>query len=763
MLNVALLKTRFHNLSMALALQPRNLILGILAVVLLFVGVLWVTARVTEASALSQLLNHGNRDLRLYIANIRRELDRYEYLPKLLANDSRVKALVAAPSTVDQRHALDRYLAFVAKTSGAADVYLMNQSGLTLASSNWNKQDSFVGDNYSFRPYYQQAIQGKLGHYYALGLSSGQRGYYFAYPVRDDQGHIRGALAVKVTLAALEHEQGNAHYQFLVTDPHGVIFLSTRPAWRYHPMLPLAPEERHAIETGRRYLQHPLTPLPGASVQPFNGEASLYSVREQGKTVTYLRRGMTMPDASWRVYILLNVAQVHQEVVRALVLAALILGALVLVVLILRQRRARLDERMRYEHAAMEAAATSEARVRAIIDNTQAGLVTLDREGRIASFNPTAEALFGRDARMVNNMRLTDLLAQNSREAFNQRLQPDADNDGAPPLELSGQRRDGSLFPLEVSVNAMPASNGMRFIVTLHDITERKEQEAALQAAYDHLEQRVVERTSDLMDSNRRLVREIEEHRRTGKELSQARDELIQAAKLAAIGQLSAGINHELNQPLTAIRFYAGNARTFLDKSRTEEVRENLGHIDGLADRMARIITQLKLFARKSSGAPVPVSMNAVIEGALTLLAPRLNREEVAVIRHIPDQDIYCLGDMVRLEQVLVNLLNNAMQAMEEQDSPQLEISVRLREGRVEAAVRDNGPGIARADLSQIFDPFFTTKEVGEGLGLGLSISLRIVEELGGTMRAENHPDGGAVFTVSLKEAPAQENNADHG
>ena len=736
----------------ALSLRRRTIVTALFALAILLSGVLWVTARVTEASSLEQLLNRGNQDLRLYIANIRRELDRYEYLPKLLVADYRVKALLSKPWNVQDRVDLNRYLAFVAKSSGASDIYLMDAKGVTLAASNWNQSDSFIGDNYSFRPYFQQAIEGRLGHYFALGMSSGQRGYYFAYPVRDN-GKILGAIAVKVSLASLEKERGGAHYEFVVTDPDGVIFLSTRPEWRYRTLSPLTADVRHRIEVSRRYLQYPLNPLPIVQSVPFSNDAKLLTLNDRGSRITYLLRGLSMPQANWRVYILLNVAPVAADVFHAEVLAAFVVGVLVLGSLILLQRRARLDERVRYEHAAMQAAEASESRIRAIIDSTRAGLVTLDGKGAIESFNPTAEILFGRPAHTVTGHSLAGLLSSASFERFTLMLH-DAGQYPHPPLEeLTGQRQDGKTFPLETSVNRMPSTEGMHYIVTLHDITERKEHEAALQQAYDQLEHRVAERTSDLVDTNRRLTREIEEHRRTEAELRQTRNELIQAAKLAAIGQLSAGINHELNQPLTAIRFYAGNAKAFLEKARLQDVHDNLIHIDGLTERMGRIITQLKLFARKSSGTPVPVSMTAVVDGALTLLAPRLQRDGVVVDRHLPDGDQLCMGDMVRLEQVLVNLLSNALQAMEGQESPHLEIDIRRIGNRIRTAVRDRGPGIADDDLAQIFDPFFTTKEAGEGLGLGLSISMRIIEELGGTMHANNHEEGGAVFIIELPAA----------
>ncbi len=747
-----------------LSQRQRTLLTGALVLILFSVGVLWVTARVTEASSLAALLNRGDQDLQLYIANIRRELDRYEYLPKVLVDDYRVSRTLHNPEDKDARATLNTYLKFVARSSGASDIYLMDTAGITLAASNWDQPDSFIGDDYSFRPYFKQAIKGQPGDYFALGMSSGQRGYYFAYPVREHEKVI-GVMVVKVPLASLEEERGGGHYEFLVTDPDGVIFLATEPRWRYHTLTPLAEDQRKRIEAGRRYLDFPLVPLPATHVAPFAGNAQLMTLTIDGRGVTYLLRGVEMPQAGWTVYILLNIAPVATDVTHAVLLAAFSLGVLVLLSLILLQRRARLDERVRYEHAAMEAAEASEARIRATIASTRAGLVTLDARGHIESFNPTAESLFERLSTQVTGLTLGDLLTPESASVFSAMVRaashPHAQPHPQPLVELTGRRDGGETFPLEAAINRMTSLEAMHFIVTLHDISERKEQEAALQQAHDQLERRVAERTGDLLDTNRRLTHEIEEHRRTEAELRHTRNELIQTAKLAAIGELAAGINHELNQPLTAIRFYAGNAKTFMHKSQVHKVEENLDHIDGLTEHMGRIISQLKLFARKSSGKPVPVSMNAVIDGALTLLEPRLQRQQVAVIRHLPVQEVLCLGDMVRLEQVLVNLIGNALQAMESVPDAALYLEVTTAEGLVMTAIRDRGPGIPEDQLAQIFDPFFTTKEIGEGLGLGLSISLRIIEELGGTLRAHNHPEGGAVLTLELATAPAHEAHND--
>ncbi len=739
---------------------PRSVVVPVViaAVALLCGGVLWGTAHYARRSALARLRSRGNHDLQLYLANIRRELDRYRYLPRLLAADRRVRNLMQHPDNPRDQAVLDHYLHFVAQDSGASVIYVMAHNGLTRASSNWNQPDSFVGHNYSFRPYFRQAMKGHLGQYYALGTESGRRGYYFAYPV-DSAGSAVGAVVVKVPLASLEATQGGSHVQFLVTGPHGIIFLSTNPAWRYHALHALKPAVRRRIRSSRRYAGRALPSMPVASRKALGAESALLRIREHGHSVSYLANNVTMPGIGWTVYILSNTASVSPYVTHTVLLAGFMLGALILAVFLILQRRARLAERIRLEHAARESAAAGEARVRAIIDNARAGLVTLDGRGRIEFFNPTAQALLGISAEQATGREFSALLEADAGERFRALLTRSArDAESPPTLELSLTRSstEGRL-PLEAAVNTMLLPDGWRAIVTLHDLTERKQHEAALQRTHEELEHRVAERTGDLLETNRRLVREIAEHRRTEDELRRTRDELVQAAKLAAIGQLAAGINHELNQPLTAIRFYADNAKAFLERSRLDSVGDNLEQIAGLTDRMGRIIHQLKVFARKSSGLRTAVSVKSILEGVSALLSPRLRRERVAVRTALPEHDVFCLGDLVRLEQVFVNLVGNAAHAMKDMADASVDIAVSHDGGQVQVSVRDHGPGVPGEHLSHIFDPFFTTKQSGEGLGLGLSISARIVEELGGTIRAVNHPEGGAEFTVTLPEATSPE------
>lgn len=270
----------------------------------------------------------------------------------------------------------------------------------------------------------------------------------------------------------------------------------------------------------------------------------------------------------------------------------------------------------------------------------------------------------------------------------------------------------------------------------------------------DELEVSVERRTRDLVASNQRLSDEIEERRRAEANLRQTQDELIQAAKLAVLGQLAAGINHELNQPLAAIRAYGENARRFLALSRYDQTDANLEQIVELTERMADISAQLRQFSRKSSERQETISVQACIDYALRLFQSRLREGNIKIILDWPDETLWVKGDLVRLEQVLVNLIGNALQAMKTSPSPQLTLGAHIHQQQVIISVTDNGPGIPEEHLGHIFEPFFTTKAPGSGLGLGLSISSRIMDDLGGKLQVINQREGGARFTITLPHSP---------
>ncbi len=269
------------------------------------------------------------------------------------------------------------------------------------------------------------------------------------------------------------------------------------------------------------------------------------------------------------------------------------------------------------------------------------------------------------------------------------------------------------------------------------------------------LEHQVKLRTADLMDTNVRLAEEITERQRTEDALRTAQAELVQAGKLAALGQMSAGIAHEINQPLTAIRSYADNARLFLARSQTDPVERNLSRIAELTERMGRITNHLKTFARRPEYDSGPVDLTHAIQKAVDLVREtgRIGNAVIDFAR--PETTLRVIAEETQLEQVFVNLLTNAADASRDQDDAHIHLNITCQNDRILVAVCDNGSGISEQTMGQLFDPFFTTKPFGDGLGLGLSICYGILRSFGGTIRAENlpGPDGGACFIVELRDA----------
>ncbi len=599
----------------------------LLVILSTFGFVLWQTAHWTRQAALENLQRASQHQLNLYISNLQGQLQKYEYLPELLATNTKLIQQLKRPADGESAEALSRYLETINRIADASDTYLMDVDGLTIAASNWDSERPFVGRNFSYRPYFQEAMKGHLGRYFALGTTSNKRGYYFAYPVRSE-GIILGAVVIKINMAPIEESWSQAGDEFIVTDPDGVIFVTTRKNWRFKTLLPLRDEVKRKIVDSRRYADADLGPLP-VDVTEELAPGGVKRVKLGAPYAgNYMMLSHTMPEAGWRVHILTRFDPVNMQIIRGLLFSSILFAATVLLIMFWVQRQKRLNERARYERMAKK-----------------------------------------------------------------------------------------------------------------------------------NLEVRVKARTKDLTETNARLTREIGEHRRTEEALRKTQDELIQAAKMAVLGQMSTGISHELNQPLAAIRSYADNARALLEKKRLEDTAWNLEQISELTKRMATISSQLKVFARKTSGQLVCVSLPAVIDRSLQILSPRIKQVSPQISLDLPGEELHVLADMVHLEQVLVNLISNALHAVDSEEERRLELAATRRDGRASITIRDSGYGIRPEHLGRIFDPFFTTKEEGLGLGLGLSISYRIVEAMNGALRADNHPGGGAIFTLELPacDAPADE------
>lgn len=316
----------------------------------------------------------------------------------------------------------------------------------------------------------------------------------------------------------------------------------------------------------------------------------------------------------------------------------------------------------------------------------------------------------------------------------------------SPDLKLD--QKLALLFSALITVSL--AMGGLLFLRRREQLlaTERKERADALR-----LERLVQRRTRDLHASNRSLQQEIEVRTETERKLLKAQEEVVRSAKLAAIGQMSATLSHEYNQPLATIGTYAENAERFLERGHVDRVQSNLSLIRQQVDRMAALSRTLLTFARKSDPEVRPVSLRAIFDDAVLLVSPRARKAGVQLDVQAVPAECWVMGSQIRLTQVLVNLANNAIDAASVQRDAWVRIEVQNHTEHHAVRVIDNGPGIPLEQRAAIFEPFFTTKPAGVGLGIGLSVVADIVHEVGGEIHITDAPGGGAQFELILRKA----------
>ncbi len=284
-------------------------------------------------------------------------------------------------------------------------------------------------------------------------------------------------------------------------------------------------------------------------------------------------------------------------------------------------------------------------------------------------------------------------------------------------------------------------------------LEEGRASRRALQQAAEELDRKIAQRTGELLEANRNLEARYAKLQETEQILRTTQNELVQAGKLAMLGQMAAGVTHELNQPLAAIRAFADNAVTLLGRGRIEAASENLAQISAASARMGSIIGQLKGFARKSHDAVAAIDLAQTIHASSVLLEGEFRRHGVSLALDVP-QALPVVGDAVRAEQVLINLLRNALDAVEAAPQRTVTLVARRESTHAVVSIRDSGSGITEEVRQHLFEPFFTTKPSGKGLGLGLAISSSIVQAMNGQLSASNHAGGGAEFVLRL---PLQE------
>jgi len=611
---------------------------------LLAVGSLAVLTWASYAWVKQRQLDELHRTLdsraELYAASIGGALNKYEFLPLAVAQSDAVAQLLEQPSA-DKVTQINAYLVDMNRRAGAFAVYVLDDKGTTLASSNWLDRSSYVGVNYGFRPYFKNAIAGGIGRFYGIGFSTFEAGYFISQPVQRD-GRILGIVAAKVNLDWIEQSwrTPGAGEQIWVKDANGVIILATTPAFKFKTLAPLSPAAKNDISAQRQFLQENLPILPHKVLRQFADGASVMTLERQQSGDTpalsgsadkadYLAVNRALGPLQWQITVLAELDQVNEAARNAAMAAALGWALLLLALMYARQRRRRIADKLNAQQ-------------------------TLAR-------------------------------------------------------------------------------------------------------AYEQLEIKVEQRTADLVHANGRLQAEVAERERAEQTLRYAQAELVQSGKLAAIGQMAAGVTHELNQPLAALQTFSDNAKVFLARGRIDDALDNLSTISDLVKRLGYVTSQLKGFARRSDDARKPVSVRQAFAQTMLQIRTRKHSQRLTLHESWPEDDIIVLCNAIGLEQVFTNLITNAMDAVPESEPVQIWFQVR-REGSLAVLhITDNGPGIPLASLDKIFDPFYTTKE--HGLGLGLSISAGILRAAGSALAVRNRSaqeGGGAQFTITLSCDPGE-------
>ncbi|GLH35630.1 ATP-binding protein [Pseudomonas putida] len=593
-------------------------------IILLMVGLGLAGYLISESNGIRALSENGERQLELHARTVESEISKYTYLPSLLELEDSVSHLLTDPDG-GSRQAVNEYLEGLNRRSRSRAIFVLDTNGRVQATSNWRDADSFLGEDLSFRAYFQTAVRGEPGRFYGIGSTTGEAGYYLAHGL-EEHGKIIGVAVIKVRLDTLEERWQRARLEAFVSDENGIIILSSDPARRLKSVRPMTPQIKERLARSLQYYWWPLNELQPLAretladgVEKLTFPANSETAHGKAQEVAYLAQTRRLVDTPWHFTLLTPLQDLRRE--------SMVQGILVGVAFALL-------------------------------------------------------AILG--------------IAWNERRKV---------------------------------------------------IATRLAAREALEEANSQLERRIAERTADLRASNERLKGQIRERRHAEQTLRHAQDELVQAGKLAAIGQMSTSIAHELNQPLAALRTLSGNTVRFLERGALDTASTNLRTMNELIDRMGRITASLRSFARRGDDRG-QASLAKAVEATLQVLASRISGCHLKL--HSQFDDLQLAIDQTRLEQILVNLIGNALDAMAAQPAPELWLEGELQGDKYRLRVRDNGHGIDDEARKHLFEPFFTTKPGEHGLGLGLTLSASLAAAAKGSLNVEHPVSGGTAFVLAL-------------
>ncbi|MDP2825347.1 MAG: ATP-binding protein [Sulfuritalea sp.] len=763
--------------------------IGILLMVWLFSS--WLVADSILKSRTHQLIQSETAALDKVVTNAARiidlSLDRLHGISAVVAADEKVLAALSRPGTASpasmkavQRGMLrprdsmltrvDAYLDHMGSSLGADALWIANASGDCIASSNSHRPESFVGANFADSDYFRMARTGKFGREYAIERMTNIPGLYFSAPITID-GRFAGVAATKIDLPKLSYWISQT--EAFISDAHGVIILAHDPNLE---MRSLADADIARMSASERMARYQRTDFPTLEIPPWKDQRFpfLRHFDRESQPVLISSRHLANEALEVHAYKRLSVASDFERERLNLFLSIVMNSLLVMSViagLVFFVRMRRQSEISTAQHASL---------LRATIESTADGILVVDSERRVTTCNrrfaeiwhiPPELIASGHDEEMMSHV--LDQLKYP--QAFAGRVLELYAHPELPSFDTLSFKDDK-----EIERYSFPQRLGDQVVGrvwSFRDVTERKRAEKALLDSHEELEIKVQERTADLQAVNLALLTEKARQEELNQQLAGAQHQLLQAEKMASIGQLAAGVAHEVTNPLTIIRFgtdfLARQIRPNSDQAAVlQDVRDAVGRAD-------RIVKELLDFARSKTMVRKCVDLNNVVENALRLARHELDLRKVEVVRELQLPLPLMIGDPDRLTQVFVILIINAAQAIGHDGRIVVATrptnfgasdlrgdatnSFRIGDPVVMAEVRDNGPGLSKDAENSLFNFFFTTKPMGEGTGLGLCVALNIVLMHNGTLALRNNPEGGASAILTFMQSMEQIDETNSG
>lgn len=565
------------------------------------------TLKVSENATIDNLRQEALGDANIQANELRSELQKFLLVPVILRENPDVtEALtVGSSASIDK---LNIKLQSLTKQTDATYIYAINKSGQTIASSNYDHKDSFVGHDYQYRPYFLRAMQDGQSQYYAKGQTTGRAGLFLGGRISNNKNEPIGVIVVKVEFSGISTRWRDPVSTSFVVNQDGIILFSGEKDLNFTTIKELSQDKQAEILEARQFGTDPLSP------SNLNLIANPFPTNARGQKTVMSR--VFISELEWSLH-------------------------------------------------------------------------------RLSPLNTA----------------------------------------------MTTSRYRAQLIILLVGISLLS-------LILIYRRRLQKEREKA--ALTELLKSEVASQTKELSETNRKLEYEITQRENVNLRFRAAREELAQANRLGSVGAITASVAHELNQPVSAIRTFAENALTFLERGNTHQTSTNLSTIVSLTERIGSISTELRRYARRGTQAITAVELDDVFDGVQLLMGEPLRAKGINfIINNDLSEYPSVNAGRVRLEQVFVNLIQNAIDALEGRDNPKIEITILKSAPMMEILVADNGTGIDDELAAQIYTPFITTKQ--HGMGMGLGIAKDILTEFGGSIELFDSPLGGAAFLIKLQ------------